>query len=238
MIAFFKSLLKKSPVALTKNHRYDKQTKKIIQQLPPDSNCIDIGCFKGEILDLMLQSAPEGHHFGIEPIPVLFKKLEEKYSANTHCTILNCAASNTSGQADFNYVITNPSYSGLLKRDYDKAHEEDTSIRVQTERLDTLIPSDIRIDLIKIDVEGAELRVLEGASRIIEKDHPVVIFEHGVGASEYYGSSPAKLFDFFQSRSMKISNLGAFLKSAPPLSLEAFDRQYRNKENFYFVAHT
>lgn len=34
-----------------------------------------------------------------------------------------------------------------------------------------------RIDFIKMDVEGFELNVLEGASRTIEKFHPVVFFE-------------------------------------------------------------
>ncbi|HHB78565.1 MAG TPA: hypothetical protein ENK85_04970 [Saprospiraceae bacterium] len=53
-----------SPIPLSKNHRYDIQTKAIIKKLHADSNCIDVGCFKGEILDLMLQAAPKGQHFG------------------------------------------------------------------------------------------------------------------------------------------------------------------------------
>jgi FkbM family methyltransferase len=37
--------------------------------------------------------------------------------------------------------------------------------------------SSYRIDFAKIDVEGAELRVLDGMSRIIEKDHPILLIE-------------------------------------------------------------
>ncbi len=59
-IDFIKSILKLSPIPLTKNHRYDILTKKIISRLPEDSNCIDIGCYKGEILDLMIESAGGG----------------------------------------------------------------------------------------------------------------------------------------------------------------------------------
>ncbi|NJN34834.1 MAG: FkbM family methyltransferase [Saprospiraceae bacterium] len=113
-----------------------------------------------------------------------------------NCSIVNIAASNKIGVSDFNYVTSNPSYSGLLKRDYDKPNEIDTTISVKTELLDNIIPADISIDLIKIDVEGAELLVLEGAYKLIKKYKPIVIFECGIGASNYYGTTPSKLFDF------------------------------------------
>ena len=38
-------------------------------------------------------------------------------------------------------------------------------IRVETERLDQVIPENTRIDFIKIDVEGAEFEVLKGAEK-------------------------------------------------------------------------
>jgi hypothetical protein len=82
-----KKLLKLSPVGLTQNHRYDLQTKKIIHRLSPNSNCIDVGCFKGEILDHMLKAAPRGQHFALEPIPGLFAALERKYADQKNCTL-------------------------------------------------------------------------------------------------------------------------------------------------------
>ncbi len=39
-----------------------------------------------------------------------------------------------------------------------------------------------RLDLIKLDVEGAELAALHGAARVVDKFHPTIIFECG---SEY-----------------------------------------------------
>ncbi len=232
-----KQLIKKSPFPLTKNHRYDLQTKKIIRSLQPDSNCIDVGCYKGEILRLMIKAAPNGHHFGLEPIPELFEKLKDTFNGVHNVTLLNVAASNVEGQSDFNFVTTNPSYSGLKKRDYDKPNEEARTIRVRTGRIDDLVPGDIRIDLIKIDVEGAELLVLEGASRVIATYQPIVIFEHGLGASNHYGATPEKIHAFFTERGMSISNLGSYLKSRESLSANAFGGQYRGKEHYYFIAH-
>lgn len=237
MKEWFKKLIKRSPIALTKNHRYDIQTKRIIQYLPTDCNTIDVGCHKGEILDLLRTRAPEGFHYGIEPVPVLFKILEEKYKGQSNCKILKFAASNNSQTVEFNYVITNPAYSGLLKRDYDKPCEKDTKINVHTVRLDDEIPQNIRIDFIKIDVEGAELQVLEGCKEIIDRDRPIIIFEHGLGASNHYGTTPEKIFDFFKSVNMRISNLGSFLSRKKSLCEKEFNSQYYEKKDYYFVAH-
>lgn len=237
MIDTIKKILKLSPIPLTKNHLYDMQTRKIIARLRPDSNCIDVGCYKGEILDLILKVAPKGHHFGVEPIPRQYEALVDKYRDQPGITILNYAASNATGESTFNYVVSNPSYSGLKKRDYDKPNEEDTTIQVKTDLLDKLIPTEVGIDLVKIDVEGAELLVLEGASSLIKKHKPLVVFEHGLGASDHYGSTPEKVFGYFEEREMKISNLGAYLKGESSLTKSEFEAQYFEKKHYYFIAH-
>ncbi len=230
-------MLKLSPIPLTKNLKYDLLTKKVINQLKANSNCIDVGCHKGEILDLMVHAAPEGKHFGFEPIPELYNQLVEKYASNASCKIYSIAASNTKGQSEFNYVVSNPSYSGLKKRDYDRPSEVDEKIQVETDLLDNIIPKDLPIDLIKIDVEGAELLVLEGASELIKRDQPLVVFEYGIGASDHYDSKPEEMFNFFQERTMHISNLDDFLNHNNPLTIDAFKRQYLERENYYFIAH-
>lgn len=232
-----KNVLKLSPIPLSKNHKYDLLTRKIMNNLASSSNCIDVGCFKGEILDLMKNAAPHGQHFGIEPIPSQFEFLSRKYSQIGNCSIINIAASNTKGVSEFNYVTSNPSYSGLLKRDYDRPNEIDTKIKVKTDLLDNVIPKNIQIDLIKIDVEGAELLVLEGAINLIKKNRPMVIFEHGIGASNHYGATPTKLFDFFNKVSMKVSMLDKYLSNKKSLTRDEFEKQYYDKVNYYFIAH-
>ena len=65
-----KQWIKALPIPITRNQRYDHQTRQVIRRVcRPDSTCIDIGCHKGEVLEIMRQAAPEGHHFGFEPIP-------------------------------------------------------------------------------------------------------------------------------------------------------------------------
>ncbi|MBL7825831.1 MAG: FkbM family methyltransferase [Saprospiraceae bacterium] len=236
--ALIKQLLKALPIAFTKNQQYDRLTKRVIRRVcKSDSNCIDVGCHKGEILDLFLAAAPQGQHVGFEPIPNLFENLRKKYAAHSNCQFYDVALSNQKGSSSFNYVVSNPSYSGLMKRRYDRANEQDTLITVQTERLDDLLPMDARVDLIKIDVEGGERLVMEGAVEILRRWKPVVIFEHGLGASDMYGSTPELLYDLLNGCGLQVSLLDRFLNNQPPLSREAFSQNYYERLNYYFIAY-
>lgn len=238
MKKLLKKLLKLSPIPLTQNHGYDILTKKIINKLPKNANCIDVGCYKGEILDLMLQSAPEGIHLGIEPIPSQFQFLESKYMNCPNCKILNVAASNETGTSSFNFVTTNPPYSGLRKRSYDKPSEKESIITVKTEKLDDIIPEQLPVHLIKIDVEGAEFQVLEGATKVISTYKPIIIFEHGLGAADHYDTTPTMIFDYFEKIGMKISTLKNYYTHKKSLSKTDFEQQFYQKANYYFVAYS
>lgn len=233
-----KRFLKSLPIAFTQNQRYDRQTRLVIRKVcKPGSNCLDVGCHKGEILDLFLQYAPQGTHYGFEPIPTLYEDLKKKYAAQTNCHFFDIALSDKKGSSSFNYVVSNPSYSGLLKRNYDHPNEQDTLITVRTERLDDLLPSGFQVDLIKIDVEGGEILVLRGAVQTLARYKPVVIFEHGLGASELYGATPEQVFDLFEQCGLRVSLMHRFLNDQPPLTREIFARHYYRKLDYYFIAY-
>lgn len=230
-----RNILVKLPIALTKNIKYDQLTTKIIRKVCiPTSNCIDVGCHKGEVMDIILSNALQGQHFGFEPIPYLADQLRQKYSKKP-VTILEYALSDKVDQSSFNLVESNPAYSGLKKRDYDKA-ETDRSITVSVDKLDNLIPTEVSIDLIKIDVEGGELGVLSGAIETIRRSTPVILFEHGKGASEHYSTSPNDITAFMNQLGYSIYLLDAFLYNQRPLSDAEFIRQYEQRMNYYFVA--
>lgn len=239
MKANLKRLIKRFPIPLSRNHKYDLQTRKVIRRnLTPTSNTIDVGCHKGEIFELLLNAAPEGHHWGFEPIPYLFEGIKKKYDNHPNCNILPFALSDRRQFSDFNHVISNPSYSGLKKRRYDRKYETAETIQVQTELLDNIIPREVRIDFIKIDVEGGEYQVLLGAHKLIEEQRPLIIFEHGLGSSEYYGSTPDKIFSYFEQMKMKVSTLDSFLKKGQNFDRQEFEEQYFKNVNYYFIAYS
>lgn len=237
MKQLIKKIIKKIPIAFTQNQQYDKQTTLVIKKVcQENSNCVDVGCHKGEVLDIMRKYAPKGHHFGFEPIPELYQALQFKYS-KTEAQIFDIALSNEKGIKTFNFVVSNPAYSGLIKRQYDKPHEQDTSIEVRVDLLDHIIPKDTPIALMKIDVEGGEMGVLEGGKQTILRAKPIIIFEHGMGASDYYGTKPEQLYDFLQSCGYKVATMKRWLKGETSFSKEEFKHQFYDRLNYYFIAY-
>ncbi len=238
MKELIKKLIKAFPIAFTQNQKYDRQTTKVIRKVcKPDSNCIDVGCHKGEVFDIMITYAPQGQHIGFEPIPAMCEALLRKYAGTNHA-ISPIALSDKKGQVTFNYVLTNPAYSGLQKRQYDKPDEKDTLIEVQTDLLDAVISADKKVDFLKIDVEGGEFGVLNGAKETIKRHKPVIIFEHGLGASDAYGTTPDKVFGLLTECGMAVSTMENWLNGKPPFSQSEFEQQYYEKINYYFIAYS
>ena len=222
---------------LTKNLEYDRLTRKIISKtISSNSTCIDAGTHKGEILDIFLAYAPNARHFAFEPIPALYHRLKERYSASCH--IYQIALSDNEGRTKFHFVKNAPAYSGILQRKYDIKNPDIEEIEVDIRTLDSLLDDKHKIDFIKIDVEGAELAVLRGAARTISMHKPYVLFECGLGASDYYGTKAEDVFDFFHNAHLNISTLKGWLKSEKnTLSKEQFCEIFACNSEYYFLAH-
>jgi FkbM family methyltransferase len=232
-----RGLLNALNIRITKNQEYDYQAYRIMQHhLKSGSNAVDVGCHKGEFLDHFMRFSPAGTHFAFEPIPHLFDHLQKKYSHNVK--IFPYALSNNRTTTRFNYVKNAPAYSGLKKREYAVANPDIEEIEVETELLDNLIPENIPVHFIKIDVEGAEFLVLQGAARILEQNRPVVVFEFGLGASDYYKVKPEDVYRFInEDCNLHLSLLKDFLNGRKKLSESEFCDHYYKKTEYYFVAH-
>ncbi|NQU38700.1 MAG: FkbM family methyltransferase [Lentisphaerae bacterium] len=225
---------------IDKNTYYDVLTQLVMKKvLTPTSICVDVGCHAGAILQLMMKQASQGTFLAFEPIPDLYQELTHNFN-NPRVHIYNLALSDTAGTSTFNHVISNPGYSGLKKRPYDRPQEEDRQIEVRTETLDTILnQQNIRdIALMKIDVEGAELQVMKGAQSCIKRCKPVIVFEHGLGASDVYGTRPEDVYELLHNQcGLDISTLSVFLKDGPALSADAFAARFYEGKDFFFIAH-
>lgn len=222
------------------NQLYDMQTIEVMKRtLAHDSNAIDIGCHRGSMLLEMLKVSPAGRHFAFEPLPNMFAHLQADFGANPHVSLHNLALSDASGSVTFQHVVTNPGYSGLRQRHYDRENEQIEEIQVRTERLDDIIPSKTDIRFIKIDVEGAELQVLRGSIDTIRRCKPVIVFEHGLGAADYYGTSPEEVFDLLViDCGLRCFTMKHWLETGGGDFLDrlTFCDEFRSGRNYYFMA--
>jgi FkbM family methyltransferase len=222
-------------IPITRNIRYDILTQQILHTvLRPNSNCVDVGAHKGEMLDLIRRYAPNGQHYAFEPIPEFYAQLQAKASQHVH--VFPYALSHYSGKTSFHLVKDEPAYSGIQRRAYKTPNPQVDLIEVEVRCMDAVLQSRSPIDLIKIDVEGGELDVMRGAASILQNDRPVVIFECGKGASEFYNSTPELVFDFLDHMSYAVFLLDAYLSGSPACDRDRFIEVFHQGTDYYFIA--
>jgi FkbM family methyltransferase len=157
----------------------DVLANKILRRvLDKDSNCIDIGCNTGDFLIPILKLAPKGYHFAFEPIPRLAHRLRKRFP---NIDIKEIALSDCEGETIFWYVVNAPALSSLQKQSWNihipNAITE--ALKVKTKKLDDIVNTQVKINFIKIDVEGTELQVFNGAKQTLKTHRPYILFEHG-----------------------------------------------------------
>ncbi len=223
---------------ITKNLHYDRLTRRILKRvLAVDSNCMDIGCHKGEVLDEMLHFSPKGRHYAFEPIPIMFEALKRRFGNNPAVKVFPYALAQHSGETTFHFVKNAPAYSGLKIRKYDISNPEIVEISVNLETIDRIFPVEENLHFIKIDVEGAEYDVLRGGEGLLKRCKPTILFECGKGAIDYYGSDPLDLFSFLTNDiGLQVFTLKSFINNLPSMSTDQFLEFFRTTEEYYFVA--
>ena len=227
-------MMKRTLSKFVKKRKYDALIKKIMRiVLEEDSSFIDVGCYRGNFLLEANKFAPSGAHIGFEPIPDIYTKVIKTLGGVND--IRQLGLSDERGETTFNYVKSNPLYSGIKKRNYPgKESIEELVIKVDT--LDHQLFQSPRVDLIKIDVEGAELNVLKGGINTITKFNPVIVFEYEQGASDVYGVTPAEIWSFFDKVKYSVYTLKNFIDNPLPLSFSRFTEIYTSNDEHFFVA--
>jgi FkbM family methyltransferase len=214
--------------------RYDRLTGEVMRvHLRADSNAVDVGANKGDILAEILACAPSGTHMAFEPLPELADGLRKRFPG---VDVRQVALSDEAGRVSFHRVIGHEAFSGFRRRPLPDESWKTTLIDVERERLAVLWPAERPLHFVKIDVEGAQLEVLRGAIPLLDRWKPIVVFEHGPGARKTYGTTSEDVYDLFAGCRMQLWLLEKWLARAPALDRAEFVRQVEERINYYFVA--
>ena len=134
---------------------------------------VDVGANQGVYAYAMLPHSRAVHAF--EPNPKLFRMLSAWASAR--CVLHREALSNASGAAEL--LIPRGHSGGFSNQGASlsavKVSGDHRKVSVQAVRLDDLALGDI--GFMKVDVEGFELQVLEGAAETLRRDRPNLLIE-------------------------------------------------------------
>src|SRR4051794_18043192 len=142
---------------------------------------IDIGCHKGAYTYWMRRSVgASGTVYAFEPQPKQIAYLREAFSAMRYDNVelVPVAVSDRSGQMMLHVPAMSSHFASLEPRSEERGTRNEMVVDVTT--LDDFFESTKRRrppTFLKIDVEGHELSVLNGARRTLEHNLPTILVE-------------------------------------------------------------
>jgi FkbM family methyltransferase len=155
----------------------------IRQHLSPGAVFVDVGAHIGYYsLKAAPVVGPEGRVIAVEPNPPTVKELRDNIAASgaTAIHVQPVACADVEGTLDlFAAPRANTGQSSLSRANAAQDGAVAAAYHVRARPLDAIVADEkvSRVDVIKVDVEGAEMLVLKGAGGTLDRFHPVVIVE-------------------------------------------------------------
>jgi FkbM family methyltransferase len=183
------------------------------KSIPRGGVFVDVGAHIGYYsLKAASIVGPAGRVLAIEPNPVTISRLRAdiRESGASQVVVEPVACSDSEGMVEF-FAATreNAGASSLSSANAAEAGPIRATYRVRTRRLDDIVRESgvTRVDVVKIDVEGAELLVLKGAAETLDRYHPVVEVELIDKQLANMGTSSAEVIGFLRSHAYAIRHL-------------------------------
>lgn len=187
---------------------------------------LDIGAHVGSVIADVQHRCPGATVIAVEAIPEKVSKLKRRFPS---ITVHSCALSDEVGTVDFYIDTQETGCSSLAERPHSK------KISVPKSRLDDLVD---KADLIKLDVEGAELGVLRGGERLVSVCRPIIMFESGPG--NVLGYTKEDMFAWLSSQNYGIHAPNRLAGTGGAMGLEGFldSHEYpRRTTNYFAIPH-
>jgi FkbM family methyltransferase len=143
----------------------------LVHVLPASSvrTVIDVGVHAGSLSADYLEAFPAARVIGVEADSRSTGPLRTRFADEPRFELVEAAASDVDGERVTFYATPASTTSSLLAPIDDETRAKSVAVEVHTVTIDRLCADrDIEtVDLLKVDVEGAELEVLRGAERLL-----------------------------------------------------------------------
>ncbi|WP_010273429.1 FkbM family methyltransferase [Paenibacillus senegalensis] len=168
--------------------------------IKPDSVCMDIGANIGTISMVMSHLAPSGKVYSFEPSPVNFMYLEQNllFNACHNVEALHLGAYDVNKEMQFYDIEAGGGWSFVSNgTQQGTPNQKVTCIKIDDWVKQRKLSS---LDLIKMDVEGAEIHALRGARNTIKSFKPDLVIEFNPATVKvYFGENPFYLYKLLTS---------------------------------------
>lgn len=205
--------------------------KLIMRLCKSGSTFVDVGAHIGSVLTSVHYHDPSVQIVAIEADP---KKAEALRKRFPYCKVLDVAVGERESTAEFYLNSKSTGYNSLVLQE--TGTTATISVRVAT--LDALLP-EIEVDVLKMDIEGAELGALRGGKNMVEQNRPTIMFESVGNKVNALGYSATLLWEWFTAMDYLIFTPDRLMHMAAPLNQDAFidAHWYPFRSHNYFAVH-
>lgn len=187
---------------------YEKEEKEIFKRIvDPGMVVVDVGANIGDYTLLAARGVgAEGLVYAVEPEPRNFSLLTRNVNANGYSNVrcLNLALAAKPGKLTLHVDPANYGGSSLIASNVPGTSE---TVEVETDTLDHLLassPPPRPAGLIKMDAQGAEAGIMEGAFQTLENPSICLIIEFWPFGLRNFGSNPDAFLGLFRTRGFEI----------------------------------
>jgi FkbM family methyltransferase len=105
-----------------------------------------------------------------------------------------------------------PAFTGSGGGSFANLHMEEGAaeeVLVSVKSLDTLVPTNSKVDLIKIDVEGFEFEVIQGGLELIQSSKPTIVIELLRKWMKPFGKQPQDVINLLKPLGYEVFSIGS-----------------------------
>ncbi len=202
--------------------------------LKPGDTLLDIGANIGyHSLFASRCVGPSGSVVAVEMSPENNTLFRASIAANQMMNIVLHETAVAEREVRLQFCVTPGTGNGMLVNDYLQQrikHEPESFSQptiVNAVTIDSLIPSGQRVDVVKIDIEGSELRALRGMNRVLRESRPAIVFEFCPTLLENIGGiEPEEVLNYLRDFGYELRHLHRrSLPNDPALSNQELSRR-------------